>query len=208
MQPFEWISWEAAATLITGILAVGAAIYVGRRQAGIAATQADIQRDQLRIQEELRKLEELKLRTELFDKRVEVYDATRDWIGWIVAYAKTPGSRLDGKPPTEESRKVARDFNHGVDRSRFLFRPEVFIKLNKLRRDGLALNLAQNRYTRSRSDAAREKAVDDENEILQALSVFDGDLSRAFGDELTLSIHGTVWENDPAPQEEEDVAVA
>jgi hypothetical protein len=216
MPTFTWITWEAAATLITGFLAVGAALMVGLRQSKIARKQADIQedqaaiqREQTRIQEELRRLEELKLRTELFERRVAVYDATREWIGWIVAYATPPGFQVDGQPLTEEAIGVRRNFYRGVDRARFLFRPEVFRTLEKLSKDGLALKLAQRRALTARKQESRDMALDKENEILDRIGALDRDLSRVFGDELSLSVHGTAWEFDrEGSSDHEDESVA
>lgn len=63
---FDYVSWEAFATLITGILAVGAAVWVGLKQQKITAQQLENER--------------LSLRLELFEKRYEFYDVLTRYI--------------------------------------------------------------------------------------------------------------------------------
>lgn len=58
---FDYLTWEAFATLITGCLAVYAAYRIGVRQTNIVARQTDIQR--------------LALNASLFDKRMVIVDA-------------------------------------------------------------------------------------------------------------------------------------
>jgi antitoxin HicB len=59
-------TWEAFATLATGFAAVGAAVYIGRKQTEIQKRQAGIQAQSLR--------------SDLFDRRYRVFDRTQELI--------------------------------------------------------------------------------------------------------------------------------
>lgn len=110
---FTCISWEAAATLITGLGAVVAAGAVGWRQTEIMKEQAKIQRDQLLIEDAGRKLEELKIKTDLFDRRMAVYQVANEWLfAWY----------LHGKVSTDQELRMLQ----AKDQSEFLFRREVW----------------------------------------------------------------------------------
>ncbi|HEY1125376.1 MAG TPA: hypothetical protein VGE65_07060 [Sphingobium sp.] len=82
-------------TLVTGVLAVGAAYKVGR-------SQLELQRRQISIQE-------LTLKHELFDRRYSVYDRTAKFLSAIVR---------DGDRPAIE---VMNNFVQAIGESRFLF---------------------------------------------------------------------------------------
>lgn len=110
---FTCISWEAAATLITGLAAVGAAGAVGWRQTEIMNEQAKIQRDQLLIEDAMRKLEGLKIKTDLFDRRMAVYQVANRWLfAW----------HLYGEVSTEQELQMLQ----AKDQAEFLFRREVW----------------------------------------------------------------------------------
>lgn len=67
---WDYFSWEAFATLVTGLAAVGGAGWLGHRQTKILAKQGDILDHQTR-------LERAKLRFDMFDRRyayVELFD--------------------------------------------------------------------------------------------------------------------------------------
>lgn len=85
MPVIAWseFSWEAFATLAAGAMAVGAAIWVGRRQLKIADRQTEILGQQAAIAG-------LAVRTELFDRRMEVYEASWDLLMEIVRHAAEP----------------------------------------------------------------------------------------------------------------------
>lgn len=57
---FDYLSWEAFATLLTGLVAIAAAYLVGLRQAKILERQAEI--------------EAIKVRVELFDRRMKIVE--------------------------------------------------------------------------------------------------------------------------------------
>jgi hypothetical protein len=104
------ITWEAAATLTTGVLAVGAAIWVGHRQLAISDKQTV-------IADEMRNLEVIKIKSDLFDRRMEVYTATYEWLCYWY---------IEGEVPLEA--KTA--FRLARRQSGFLFRPELAEELN------------------------------------------------------------------------------
>jgi hypothetical protein len=81
------IDWQAWATLATGILAVGAAIFVGLRQMKISSRQNDIldrqaliSHRQTEILDRQAGIEEAKLKAELFDRRLQTFEVTADFL--------------------------------------------------------------------------------------------------------------------------------
>ena len=105
------ISWEAAATIFTGLLAVGGATTVG-------ALQLKILNEQKNISLELKNLETLKAKSDLFDKRLKVYIHTRDWLEEFLK---------NGARPENE---IASNFAQSLEEAEFLFGSEMFKKLN------------------------------------------------------------------------------
>ncbi|MDP1642615.1 MAG: hypothetical protein Q8L59_10565 [Phenylobacterium sp.] len=91
-------SWEALATLVTGLAAVTAAAWVGRRQTAILASQAAVQR--------------YDLIAKLFELRSAAYYDVRSHLSWVVAHS--------ARPDAEQNAAFAR----AVERCRFLF-PEA-----------------------------------------------------------------------------------
>lgn len=63
---FDYMTWEAFATFVTGVLAVGAAFWVGRKQQEISRQQIEN--------------EKLALRLSLFEQRYELYDVTTRYM--------------------------------------------------------------------------------------------------------------------------------
>lgn len=116
---FDYLSWEAFATLLTGALAVGAAILVGLRQVGIAQRQADIQEKQVFISHELTKIEKRKVMADLYDRRLATFAAVDDWLRWVVQHGEAPA--LNGDIGAD----VRARFESAMITSRFLFRPIV-----------------------------------------------------------------------------------
>lgn len=100
-------SWEALATLLAAVIAVGGAAFVATRQVSILRNQVELER--------------LKLRADLFDRRMAVYETTVRWFREIVAKDNVPTPELD------------REFIDATRRAVFLFRPEVSAKLNEWR---------------------------------------------------------------------------
>ena len=78
---WQGFSWEAFATLATGLSAVLAAVYVARKQSEIQKAQVGLQ--------------SLALRSDLFDRRYGVYDRVQNFIGEIVRTADSPGRDIE-----------------------------------------------------------------------------------------------------------------
>lgn len=99
-------TWEAFATLITGLSAVGGAVWVGSRQVIIQQKQAEIQLRQTQLQE-------AELRSELFDRRYRVYERVKKFMTEILQKADDP----------EEI--TQREYLVAMGESRFLFHDNV-----------------------------------------------------------------------------------
>ncbi|HAV49723.1 MULTISPECIES: hypothetical protein [unclassified Brevundimonas] len=208
MCPLIWssFSWEAFATIFAGVLAFIAgggaiigAIIIGKRQAAILKEQTAIQARQALIAERALDIEELKVRTELFKDRFEVYQATREWLNFIVMYARLPGTAGQDIDPVEGEREMHAAFFQQLDRARFLFRPSVYDRLNGIVDQGWAMRLSQRKASRAKDDEARVKFIDAEHDALNSLSQAHSELSAIFGEELNLSSHGSVHGDLPTP---------
>lgn len=194
-------SQDGFATLIAGLLAfivglaaVLAAGIVGWRQATILAAQNDIQKAQagiasasLEIAKATLDLEKLKVKSDLFERRLEVYEATQDYLAYIVRHAEIPGSgRGEGKTAAarQESNELRNDYVQAMDKSKFLFRPTVYGNLNAIWKDANKLNLHNVRI--ERGDGDRGQRVESVTELLMKFAGLLENLSPVFGDELRL----------------------
>lgn len=106
-------SWEAFATLLTGMVAVFAAWSVGRRQVAIAKQQTEILSRQTEIQH-------LTLRHELFDRRYEVYESTANFLSDILRSGARAETQLEN------------EFKFAMGKSRLLFSPSVHENLREI----------------------------------------------------------------------------
>lgn len=186
-----YLTWEAFATLVTGVAAVCAAYLIGRAQVGIASRQTEILTEQAAIQKRLADLEELKLRQALFDDRFDVYEATRAFLSHIVAHASVPGlSMTENQSLRQENIDLQQRFMEQVDRSTFLFRPSVKRSLYELWSTAVKLDYHQKMQRDRNGQNDRILHVDAEFKALKELSALHGDLAAVFGDELTLTAHG------------------
>jgi len=97
----DWYAfdWPSFATLATGVLAVGAALIVGWRQARILDRQAALQ--------------EFALRSDLFNRRYKVLESTEKFLREILQHADDP------------SVETTREFQMAIGEARFLFSPRV-----------------------------------------------------------------------------------
>ncbi|CAL1690640.1 hypothetical protein MMB232_00772 [Brevundimonas subvibrioides] len=189
------IDWQAWATLGTGILAVGGAVFVGLRQ-------ADIQGRQVTIQNRLAGIEELKLRQALFEDRIEVYDATREFLAQIVTHAAVPGlSKNDNVEVRDADMRLQQAFIEAIDRSRFLFRPSVSATLTDLWKTAVQINFHQKMQGDRFGAEDHGKHVDGEFRELKKVQAAHADLAAIFGDELTLSAHGATFAPKPTADE-------
>lgn len=114
------LTWDAVATLVTGLAAVIGAVAVGWRQVGISQEQTAIAARQAEILGEQVKLEKLGFHESMFDRRMEVYEAVAAFVVYIVQHAAAP------------SQTVERAYLNAMGRARFLFRPEVNESLSEL----------------------------------------------------------------------------
>jgi hypothetical protein len=184
----EWtaFTWEAFATLVTGILAVIAAVVIGVRQSGIASAQTDIagrQADiagrQAEILQKQVALDELKLRADLFEKRFAVYDATRHILSQAIQDSK--------RPARGDERETA--FLIAKDQATFLFRPSVSDDLHSI-----WMSICASQAVRAEMDAnfARDRDYGEglpEKQLNHSLWQAERlrTLSDVFGDELKLT---------------------
>lgn len=115
MIDWQEFTWEAFATLLTGLAAVVAAVIVGLRQAAIQREQVAVAARQTKILDRQTALAELTLRNDLFEKRHDVYRATKNLLikavqngGWV-----------------SYNDSIRHDFLIAMDKATFLFRPSV-----------------------------------------------------------------------------------
>lgn len=182
---FDYLSWEAFATLITGALAVGAAIYVGRKQ-------TDIQTKQVLIQNRLADLEEFKLKQALFDARYAVYRSAQTWLTSTLLSKLPP---FEAKTLEGAKREVemgwATNFYDAIDRSRFLFRSAVHDELFKMWKSGDQLRRSHEKLQDHSTTVAQRIAEEElRDKALAYLKGLNSNFSELFGDELVLTAHG------------------
>lgn len=101
-------SWEAFATLVTGLAAVAAAWAVARKQGQIVERQVALQ--------------ELTFRHEVFEKRAVIYNAIRRYIGEIVYSGK----------PSHPSFDMFKEYFNAVETVRFLFSKRLHLEMKAL----------------------------------------------------------------------------
>lgn len=142
--------WGAIATGATGALAVGAAILVGLRQAGISTRQTDILDRQATIMEAQIELERKRVAHELYDRRYKVFMAT----SFIIIEALKSNNQQPDKDKDN-------DFTMARWEARFLFPNNVFIDLQEI------ANKLQERFAYPKSEAFGD-TVDAEPQALNA----------------------------------------
>lgn len=108
MVDWSSFSWEAFATLATGLAAVIAAVVVAKRQLRIIDRQALLQ--------------ELELRNALFDRRAQAYNSIRRYIGHIVYSGSAKRPDFDIYVP----------FHEAVESIRFLFSTRLHLEITAL----------------------------------------------------------------------------
>lgn len=190
MQPFEWISWEAAATLITGLAAVYAAWRIGNRQVEITKAQSEIQSEFLR-------LEHLKLKADLYDQRLEIFNATRHFIGFIITVWKVPGidQNDEGHPLALD---VYQEFTRARGAAAFLSSPNVLAKVEAIWE--AAEDLSHNKaLIDSLIDELSDQPLDENDDsviaarqrrtrLKTAIQRHYADLAKVFSEDLSLTL--------------------
>lgn len=171
---WAYFSWEAFATLATGLAAVVAAYLIGRRQSAILVRQTDLQ---AQIAREAQAIERLKIKTDLFTHRMTVYEDVRVWLAGLVM----SGNQVDND--------AQRAMLAAIDRSQFLFHRVVTERLRNLYNDAFvhgAMKEIRKYETATPNDLKR---ADDAWARLVASS---DRLFELFGDELRLGAEGPV----------------
>jgi hypothetical protein len=134
--PIVWsaFSWEAFATLATGLAAVIAASIIGWRQTGIQTRQTEILEQQALAQS-------LALKVELFDRRYSVYDMVKEHLGSMLN---------DGRIPNDET---TRNFHIAMGEAKLLFSDEVSSGLSEIWKLSCELDEAVSQMTQSYSNS-------------------------------------------------------
>lgn len=140
-----YLTWEGFATLTTGILAVGGAVYVGAKQAKIAKAQTEILSRQTDIGERA-------VRVDAFDRRMAVFKASSNWLSYIETTGNVPGMTQDRSYPEgheqafwKHGAEQQRAFITGMEEARFLFHPRVHEELERLHLLGTQLDYLTSR---------------------------------------------------------------
>lgn len=142
------IDWGAWATFFTGVAAVGAAIYVGRKQTKIQAQQT-------LIADRVASTEEARIRLEMFDKRYE-------FVETLDAFVKRVRSKRDEWTDEDTA------FLDGARRAEFLFPRDLKQIIDDLWMDGAHYRDAAEDLT-SPDDAKREAAQENRKQIRLSL---------------------------------------
>ncbi len=171
MGAIDWsgFTWEAFATLVTGLAAVGAALVVGLRQLGIADRQREILERQVGF-------DEMKLRADLFDRRFRVYEATLRLVVQVVQRADKADSEIE------------RDFAVALDQSRLLFKPAVHAALKRIWDDYCnfcAVKSIMKANYEQKGDYGKEQ-IEAGNKYFLKVGTLVQNLTELFGDELSL----------------------
>lgn len=118
MLPGYAIDWNAWATFSAGLLAVGGAVIIGRKQLGITGRQTEILDRQTQIQAGQLQLQQLSLKIAVFERRMRVFEIMLRYI------AKSKA----GTTVTDDQSK---EFFLVVAEARFLFTEPVFERLRE-----------------------------------------------------------------------------
>lgn len=171
------IDWEALATFSTGVMAVGAALFVGNNQLKILIRQSDIMDKQADVQNEQARIAEVTLRHELFERRMQVHEAVADYLA-------AAWRNLEG----DEFRKAFVGYVKAMLQSRFLFTKEIVDKIDEI---NIIVN-EQRRVIRPEEEEFNNKYLDEDqrmNAVASAYGKLDErmkSLNEIFGDEMDL----------------------
>lgn len=156
------VAWGAIATVVTGVLAVGAATFVASRQNEILDRQA--------------RLADFSLRNDLFDRRYTVYADVRDFLYHIVTQATYPERDLELK------------FYQAIGLSRFYFGEAVLNQLQALQRKAANWRLLRHEMdtTFTREGHYGDGNPDKEHALFVSIIEQLENLPDLFGDALSL----------------------
>ena len=130
--------WAALIAAVPAILAVIGAVIIGRRQLRLldyqAALQAEVGYRAISVEAE-------KLKGDLWEKRFEVYEAARKFVSFMLTHGNVPGFNTAVEGQTlKDQMMIQADFIGAMDRSKFLFRPEVRAYMEHIWEMGLNLH--------------------------------------------------------------------
>lgn len=164
------LSWEAFATLFTGVLAVLAAVVVGRQQIGISAKQTDILDRQVRLQE-------MSLREALFERRMAVFNVVQLFLADVLR---------DGVI----RRSLESRFLEALGQIPLLFRPQVQEGVMAAYGTAKELNALQDQIRAAEAGSEFPSTPDHlreaEHAARVALAAAVTKLAETFGDEIRL----------------------
>ena len=165
-MPIDWYAfdWQSFATLATGFIAVGAAFYVGRKQAAISAAQTEILARQTR-------LAELTLRHEIFDRRYEVFVSAQNFLSQTLRHGEAP-NLAESQP-----------FLEAMWKSRLLFQPRVYEGLKRIW--GTVGDYRTAKQSVIASDGSKE-SLDKEHQLFLTINDEMIRVLDLFGDEIRL----------------------
>ncbi len=124
--------WPSFAAIFTGLIAVGGAVVLGRRQAAITLRQAGIAERQNEILASQVEVAKLTLKHELFDRRIDLYLSLMNYIADI---------QVDVEKDDE-----FHDFVLAIHTSQFLFSTHVSGEIKKGLDDAVELNSFKEKY--------------------------------------------------------------
>lgn len=162
------LTWEAFATLVTGLLAVASAAVIGGFQLRLFAQQSSILDRQVRLQE-------LSVREALFDRRMEVYSAA---LEFLEAVLRSGELSFQGR------------FEEAMAKAAFLFRPEVHEGLEAALLTARGYSYARERrrtFPEGWESGPTPQALIDEEKVAHArLMEVYANLQGLFGEEIRL----------------------
>ncbi len=169
MSPIEIAAqtfpWEACATLVTGFLAVGGAVWVGKKQTHISMQQTEILKRQADVQH-------VAVQQALFDRRFAVHEATLALVEEAIRKRNFPD-------------ETDREFLTQREVARFLFTPKVVEKLDEIRNELIELEFQKNT---AEDPKLRQQALAEVTRIVKGLRVKTPDqIAQIFLDETSIT---------------------
>ena len=169
-MPTYWtqFDWPSLATLAAGSMAVGGAIYIGRKQTRISAAQTEILHRQADTAA-------LALRAALFDRRYRIYDDVRTFLVRVVQIADEP------------ERETVSSFIVAMHESKLHFRPAVHDGINDIWKRAAFYFAHRGAAKANLPEAMTQEAIRRTHDEFLALTKDLEGLADLFGDELRLT---------------------
>lgn len=115
------VDWDAIATASAGVMALVAALAIGRRQMTIMDRQTEIQASHTKILDRQAAQDSKRLQWELFDRRFEIYLAALDYVCVLTASQK----KEYGSPEADK-------FHLAMREADFLYADDVVAKMEEI----------------------------------------------------------------------------